>query len=604
MSLENSINIAKEIENFVNFGKNNVEKGTLFCKWILKYMFEQSDDEIEDMCAIDGKDDNSIDASFEEGNTLKLIQAVYGTTHKWSEVSKFILDVKRLLDNPLNAVGNNKYLYEVSYKLDEYQKTDKYIDVYYITNNSLTSAEKEKILYEIEHFKTISNDYSDKINLYILGIEEIKDYIDMEMDIIPKKYRNTKTKLLLKNNFISNITCVAEVELKDFARFVRSNKEYLFYSNIRNYLRSTTVNNGIRDTFRDKPTDFWFYNNGITIVCDDFELQNGCFLSITTPQIVNGCQTANTILNEYINLKDPEKQKNLQGTILVKIIKDKNKRKKDAITQYTNSQNSVSGKDFFALDIFQRKMVIEFEKIGYFYEIQNKSSLAKKKFEITKLKGINSLKYLFPKKFNNVIPVKICVQTFAAGMYFMPGTASSRSGELMVNGKKWGKIFNDNTPEEPRLWLYPFAIMNYAKEYLEYNHKSQTAYKRSSLMFFVACYYRTLVHILKEINIIPKADNVNPLSIKTEHYTKVMEDIELNKEILEFVDEIIKRFMKEKYIKEMITEKYGKYDISNFMKSEIETNEKIRQTIDEFVLEDLNDYSEIKSRVKKLLEQE
>lgn len=109
-----------------------------------------------------------------------------------------------------------------------------------------------------------------------------------------------------------------------------------------------------------------------------------CLLNLTTPQIVNGCQTANTILKEFIGLKDNEKQNNLQGTILIKVIKDKNEKKKDQITQYTNRQNAVSGKDFFALDKFQRNLVLEFEKLGYFYEIQNKSSFAKSPKDMVK----------------------------------------------------------------------------------------------------------------------------------------------------------------------------------------------------------------------------
>ena len=106
------------------------------------------------------------------------------------------------------------------------------------------------------------------------------------------------------------------------------NKEYLFYSNIRSYLKSTDVNNSIVETFRNKTTNFWYLNNGITIVCDNFKQDkiNEDIYHITTPQIVNGCQTANIIMNEYKKL-DEEGKKNLQGSILVKIIKDINRKK-------------------------------------------------------------------------------------------------------------------------------------------------------------------------------------------------------------------------------------------------------------------------------------
>ena len=357
------------------------------------------------------------------------------------------------------------------------------------------------------------------------------------------------------------------------------------------------------DTFNNKPDDFWYYNNGITIVCNDFYNIKDKILEIISPQIVNGCQTSNTIYNEFIKMKNTEKQNNLQGTILVKIIKDKNKKRKDEITKNTNRQNSVSGKDFFALDSFQRNMANNFDKIGYFYEIQNKSSLTKTKKEIQNYKGINELRYLFPKKFNNVLPVKKIVQTFAAGMYFLPGTASSRSGELMVYGKKWSKIFNDYTTEEPLLWLYPYTVMSYASIYMDYNNQSKIPYKRYSIMFFVACYFRSLVLILKELDLFNKSANINPLDIKIEYLNSIFYNKDINKQIFDFVDSIIKRFMKDKYIKIIIIEKYGNEDLVNFMKSEIETNESVRQILDDFIIEEFEENYELKDKIEELFNQ-
>lgn len=595
--------IQLEIDKFVCKANNSTEKGNLFCKWILTYLFEQSEDEIDEMCAIDGKNDNSIDAYFEEGKTLKIIQTKYNSSHDWAQITKFLSDIKRILRNPDDFVGQNPLLYDVSEKIRNYKEDDKYIELYYITSQVFSKEERTKLDVELKKFEEeFENDF-EKVTLQVIDLDGIKEFIDISLDIIPQKYKNKSTRLILKNHFISNITCVAEVELKHFANFVKANKDYLFYSNIRNYLKSTPVNKGIIETFKNKPTDFWYFNNGITVVCDDFEIKGNGILDIVTPQIVNGCQTANTILKEYIELKDKEKQNNLQGTILIKVIKDKNRNKKDEITQYTNRQNSVSGKDFFALDKFQKKMVKEFEKLGYFYEIQNKSSIAKTKTEMLKFKGVPSLRYLFDKKFNNILPVKVVVQTYAAGMHFMPGTASSRSGELMVYGKKWSKIFNDDTHENPLYWLYPFAIMNYAKCYLDYTNKSIIPYKRYSLMFYVACYFRTLVYIFKSADIIDNLANVNPLQVDIKSYTLVFENSITNKEILEFVDEVIKRFMKDKSITQMINSKYGTLDISNFMKSEVETNEYVRRTLDEFITEELAENPQLIVDVKKTFAQ-
>mgnify|MGYP000942764110 FL=1 len=289
-----------------------------------------------------------------------------------------------------------------------------------------------------------------------------------------------------------------------------------------------------------------------------------------------------------MTLPDKEKQANLQGTILVKIIKDKNKKKKDQITQYTNRQNSVSGKDFFALDAFQRQLVKSFEDIGYFYEIQNKSSLTKTKKDLLSYKGIDTYKYLFGKKFDNVLSVKTVVQTYAAGMYFMPGTAASRSGQLMVYGKKWSTIFNDSTPEDPLYWLYPFAIMYYAKYQLDYNNKSESHYKRIGLMFFISCYFRTICHLLNKSSLLT-LDNLFPLNIPIDYYKAIFDHPDFNVKLLTFVDSVVKLFLRDGLIKEIILKKYGHYDLVNFMKTEVETNERARNLLDDIINDELSD---------------
>lgn len=581
--------IKDSITTFVDEGQNAIEKGNLFSWWVMKYVFEQSEDEIDEMIAIGGKNDNSIDAYFEENKTLNIIQTKYNTAHTWAGITNFVTDLERLIVDPYMVVGENPLVYEVAEKIREYKEDKKIIEAYYITDNEFSAEEKEKIKCLVEKF----DDLFESINIYIWDINEIKDYFDMSLDVIPKKYQGKTAQIILKKYFESNITCVAEVELKHFAQFVKNNKHYLFYSNIRNYLKNTPVNKGIVETFHTNPTDFWYFNNGITMVCDDFEIKNQYFLNMTTPQIVNGCQTANTILKEYIGLKDKEKQINLQGTILIKVIKDKNERKKDQITQYTNRQNAVSGKDFFALDKFQRKLSLAFDEIGYFYEIQNKSSLTKTKKDMLKYKGLDIYKYLLGKKFDNVLPVKVVVQAFAAGMHFLPGTAASRSGELMVYGKKWSMIFDDSTPEDPFIWLYPFSIMIYAKNNLGYNNKSEIPYKRNSLMFFVSCYFRVLCHLYSQLDLLNVSEGIAPLKVSIDIYKTTFDNGITNLKILGLIDSIVKFFMKDGLIKDIIKKKYGREDLANFMKSEIETNEIVKTRLDEIIFDSIAEESDL-----------
>ena len=84
----------------------------------------------------------------------------------------------------------------------------------------------------------------------------------------------------------------------------------LFEENVREFLGTQGINNGIIKTLQS-PTDrenFFYYNNGITLICEKCEtlrgsevpsgsdgVRNQYEFKLKNPQIVNGCQTINSI---------------------------------------------------------------------------------------------------------------------------------------------------------------------------------------------------------------------------------------------------------------------------------------------------------------------
>ena len=565
---------------------SEVEKGKRFCDWVLKYLFERSDDEVDECTDMAGKHDFSVDAWYEENNSLNIFQAKYKSAHNWAQVAEFIKNMEKIILNPFSAVANNIKLSELASLIEQYRENQqKELNLYYITSSNLTDTEKEHIKFHLNKFE----EQFPEINLHIFGIEEIEEYLERELSQLPKRYKGKPAKLLLKNNFISNITCVAEVALKDFAIFVRDNKEYLFYSNVRNYLKNTTVNKAISETFQEKPTDFWYYNNGITIVCDDFNFQQPCgdLLTIITPQIVNGCQTANTIFNECRKL-DKDRTKNLQGTILVKIIKDINGNKRDYITQYTNNQNAVSGMDFYALDNFQKKLKRDFAELNYCYEIQRKSSLTLSPSELKKYKGAKQYAYLFSPDYTNIIPVKEVVQAFAAGMHQLPATASSRLNELAPFGKTWSVLFNTNTPDDIYHFFYPYGVMQFAKHHLGYDNKKGVGFRKNCLLLFVTVYFKTLCCLLKKIDRFEKYSNVEPLRIELNYLKALFGNSSVNISVLKLTDEILQYYMKDSGVKAL----YGD-NLPKFLKSAVQTNTAALEIMLSQINNGIDDYSSI-----------
>src|SRR5206468_4081365 len=108
---------------------------------------------------------------------------------------------------------------------------------------------------------------------------------------------------------------------------------------------------------------FGLYNNGITIVVEDFKLLELDKYQLTEPYIVNGCQTTRTIW-EVLRSKldsgatgtspglDAWKQQLGRAIVVAKIVKvgSKGEQLLTETTRYTNSQNAVSPRDFIALE--------------------------------------------------------------------------------------------------------------------------------------------------------------------------------------------------------------------------------------------------------------
>jgi len=125
----------------------------------------------------------------------------------------------------------------------------------------------------------------------------------------------------------------------------------LFDRNVRLFLgaRKGGVNAAIRttiDTDSDRP-NFWAYNNGLTFVCDSYNLHDGN-LVLDNFSIVNGCQTAVSIANSI-----PSTAKKIR--VLARFIAVP-ERTIDSVIRYTNSQNPIRLWDLTAQDKLQKKL--------------------------------------------------------------------------------------------------------------------------------------------------------------------------------------------------------------------------------------------------------
>jgi hypothetical protein len=147
--------------------------------------------------------------------------------------------------------------------------------------------------------------------------------------------------------------------------------ERIFARNIRGYLGETKVNARIKETLEREPSRFWYFNNGITIVCDSAVEERGKgehVLALTQPQIINGQQTTRTLAEAGRRARKarvpvrvisiPREAEGAQQTYDDLVAQ---------IVEATNWQNAISSADLRANDRRQIEIQRELNRLGYFY---------------------------------------------------------------------------------------------------------------------------------------------------------------------------------------------------------------------------------------------
>ncbi|MFD2937079.1 AIPR family protein [Spirosoma flavum] len=140
----------------------------------------------------------------------------------------------------------------------------------------------------------------------------------------------------------------------------------LFEKNIRQVLGMTDVNEEIEKTLKENPTLFWYFNNGITIICDKIDKNAvgggsrdlGAF-KLTNIAIVNGAQTVSTIGKYAQRNPTANNLENVKVNIRLIQLSDTFTSFGKDVTKSNNRQNRIENRDFVSQDQEQQRIKAE-----------------------------------------------------------------------------------------------------------------------------------------------------------------------------------------------------------------------------------------------------
>lgn len=334
---------------------NNLDtktKGKLFLKFYLNEIFQKTyniDADAIEQGIVDNANDKGIDFITIDDDKVYIIQTKY-QYKPLKEIPDFINlpeSIKTdLYKNTCNA-ELKAYFTEIKRKKNlEYnllfvttEKVSNEEEEYYasLVNNEhiqFSIIDSTKLRAEYESIKTMGDNPPDRVSLN-LGNEDVLDLNTIcpnETILITQK--GSKLKGLYQN---------------------REYRERLFNLNIRQWLGKNTVNKGMIETLETAPDKFFYYNNGITAICEDYRWdKEKQILECTKFQVVNGAQTLTTIA------KEPETIDLSNVKVLIKIVKadkytsgDKESSLAFNIVKNNNSQTVIKSIDFRSNDAIQ-----------------------------------------------------------------------------------------------------------------------------------------------------------------------------------------------------------------------------------------------------------
>lgn len=222
---------------------------------------------------------------------------------------------------------------------------------------------------------------------------------------------------------------VALVNLAKYYRFITdengSLRKYIFEANVRDYQGHNAVNQDIEHTLATTTgEDFWWLNNGITLLTDEATLATSKELVLTEPAVVNGLQTSNEIFRHF--QANPDELATETRNVLVRIIVPESEDSRDRIILATNNQTNIPKSSLRANDPIHWQIELYLKGRGLYYD---------RRKNYYKNQG---------KKSNEIISVSFLAQCMISLLLQKPNYARARPSTLLTQDETYNTLYVEN----------------------------------------------------------------------------------------------------------------------------------------------------------------
>lgn len=310
---------------------------------------------------------------------------------------------------------------------EEYKFSEiKPLKIKLITNfNPKTVAKKRSIINALRNMKPLHDYVSYElvfgydIEYEILEIESPKEYVDEAAIIIDAE--GNYVSFGNENSIIVNMSAKSLKALYELYGY-----RGLFSQNLRYYVKNAKVDDNVINSIQEHPDNFWYFNNGIILICEDYMISE-TKITLHKFSIINGGQTTKLIgETEFDN----------DFFLQCKIIKNKYQIEDErlefisSVAEASNTQKPIKDKDLIANKIEQRLLKKQMASVGVYCQIKRGEKVNKK---------------LYPNAWQNTTNEELG-QFLLSYVYQKPGTARGSKQSICGNKERYsllfGKVYN------------------------------------------------------------------------------------------------------------------------------------------------------------------
>lgn len=305
---------------------------------------------------------------------------------------------------------------------DDYKfSEEKPLKVKLITNyNPKTAGKKRSIvnalnnMQPIHGFVTYQLSFGYDIEYEILEIESPKEYVDEASITIDRE--DNFASFGYENSVILNMSAKSLKSLYELYGY-----RGLFAQNLRYYVKNAKVDDNVILSIQEHPDNFWYYNNGIILICEDYAI-NGTTVNLYKFSIINGGQTT-----KLIGETEFERDFFLQCKIIKNKYMDEDDRLEfiSNVAEASNTQKPIKDKDLIANRIEQRLLKKQLANVGVYCQIKRGEKVNKK---------------LYPNAWQNTTNEELG-QFLLSFVYQKPGTARGSKQSICGNKERYSLLF-------------------------------------------------------------------------------------------------------------------------------------------------------------------